>query len=73
MRRLLTKNIIEVKRSVIIIIIFFLLGAILFCIKVNFVCMETNFWPLEPTEIYNKGRNGKNFFVLRLLAFWAVF
>jgi len=43
MRRLLTKNIIEVKRSVIIIIIFFLLGAILFCIKVNFVCMETNF------------------------------
>jgi len=41
MHRLLTKHVVEIKRSVII--IFSYLGAILLYIKVNFVCMQTNF------------------------------
>jgi len=67
MCRSLTKNVTEINRSVII--IFFYFGAIICCIKVNFVRTETNFLPLEPNETYNMGRNGKRFLVLGLFAF----
>jgi hypothetical protein len=40
------------------------LGIFLYCIKVNFVCQERKFWPLELIKIYDVVSNGKLIFDL---------
>jgi hypothetical protein len=44
-------------------------GGILCYIKVKFVCLGRNFWPLGPHKIYNMGSKEEIIFVFTL---WAV-
>ena len=47
-----------------------LLGSVLCCINVNFVCLWSNFWFLEPIKIYKTWRNAKLIFTSRTVV-WA--